>query len=600
MSSLPPGSTLRWCALLAVVSGLAVALPERARGDETVFLAGRIDAYDESDGPELSSPSPGFDARLTGPRRTFDDTSVNTELLHTFDLSDLQGTITGAVLTARLRPNAEYDQGSVVINDSVGLTFTGPAGQAVAGSPTWVRQLGDCSAFGNCGNPEDHGLQTVLWSKSEIVAAYGPDGYTLVLDLSALPKTDGSTTGLVDDLNTYGLLDTWVQDDTNVDYIQLAVTHRKPQVCIDLGRPTGEDRGQLGGIDTDVGIGVTVGRELAASAIGVYLGTTATVDLEVTVNTLLSDGSLGGVVATASQTVGPEAPRWVNVPVGVTFHPGTRYAIRFDRVGGGSGVRPYSMEYSSHHNPTLDPQLAYAAPPFEVLDGRSGISGWGNFFTPHFRVCYDLEDLPRVSGCDDLGHPPELFTAWDDSERGVGVEMIAPASVRAFGSYLQPLESFEYQVTLRALSGTTAGPILSRRTVNVVPGHAHFVDLPVEASLLAGLRYEIDFDLPHGIREPRPYLLRYFLFDNTSLAYSGGFDAGAFRVLDGRNQNSGWGNGLLTHVRACASDGTSAKVPSMALPGTLCLVVLLLGSALALRRRRDAGVVEEAHSRARR
>ena len=181
----------------------------------SVDLAGNKDDYETSNGDELASPSPGL--ILAGsPTMNFDDDSTNHSMSHTFDLSAVTGTIVGATLKFQARPSGSS------ANDVVVLRFVDETGTLLPGSTVWGRNLGPQA------NP---GLQPVTWLPSNISTAYSPLGFTFDLDLTSLPRLDGGTDNVVDDMEALRFLDVTVSDDTEVDYYELTLITTSGTAC---------------------------------------------------------------------------------------------------------------------------------------------------------------------------------------------------------------------------------------------------------------------------------------------------------------------------------------------------------------------------------
>ena len=139
---------------------------------QTVFLAGQQDAFDQSDGPEPSSPSPALLLALTqkcffGPLLQFDVVPDNLCFGHT--LTDLP-TIGAATLEIRLRANATDP-----LTDTDALAL-----QLSADGTTFAWSLS---------------LNTLIeWATGQQTWTPGSD-HTFILDLAALPlDASGSTT----------------------------------------------------------------------------------------------------------------------------------------------------------------------------------------------------------------------------------------------------------------------------------------------------------------------------------------------------------------------------------------------------------------------
>lgn len=166
---------------------------------QEVFSAGTDDDFA---GPEPTLPSAGLLTRLqaggAASFKGFDDCTIDSFVAHTF--TGLPSCITEATLRVRLRGCGS----TLNNNDTIGLGFTSEAGKLGA---SWGRYLGS-------GNPAT-GILNQAWGSGSTA--------DLLLDLSQLPNPDGSSSSLLDALNTEGFLDFTVQDDTSVDLLVLTV-----------------------------------------------------------------------------------------------------------------------------------------------------------------------------------------------------------------------------------------------------------------------------------------------------------------------------------------------------------------------------------------
>jgi hypothetical protein len=173
----------------------------------TTFTGGVDDTFSLVNGSE-----PANGRTCISPRRDFDVTGLDLLTSHVFDLSSISKSecIVGATLKFRARPVGD----GLASNDSFGLGFRDATTCVYLPSTlSWGRYLGP-------GNP-DPGLQGTLWNATPI----GTGGRLFTLDLSALPNPTGIK-NLVPDLETRRFLDFVIQDDTEVDYAELTVTHQ--------------------------------------------------------------------------------------------------------------------------------------------------------------------------------------------------------------------------------------------------------------------------------------------------------------------------------------------------------------------------------------
>lgn len=166
---------------------------------QEVFSAGTDDDFA---GPEPTSPSAGLLLRLqaggAASFKGFDDCTIDNFVAHTF--TGLPSCITEATLRIRLRGCGS----TLNNNDSIGLGFTS---EDVKLGASWGRYLGS-------GNPAT-GILNQAWGSGSTA--------DVLLDLSQLPNPDGSSSSLLDALNSEGFLDFTVQDDTSVDLLVLTV-----------------------------------------------------------------------------------------------------------------------------------------------------------------------------------------------------------------------------------------------------------------------------------------------------------------------------------------------------------------------------------------
>ena len=187
----------------------AAALGPPAGAATTVVTGGVDDTFSLSNGSE---PASGRTC-LGFPLRNFDVTGTDLFVSHIFDLSSIPKTqcIVGATLDLRARPVGD----GAATNDSFGLGFRDATTCAyLPQTLAWGRFLGP-------GNALDPGLQGTSWGATSI----GTGGRVFTLDLKVMPNANSTTTNLVPDLETRRFLDLTIQDDTEVDYAKLTVTH---------------------------------------------------------------------------------------------------------------------------------------------------------------------------------------------------------------------------------------------------------------------------------------------------------------------------------------------------------------------------------------
>lgn len=165
----------------------------------TVFTeqAGEIDNFV---GIESSSPSPAFDSYVTAispsqSKREYDQSGINSSLRETLDNFGV-----GRARSARYEVRLHGD-GSQTYTDHISLGWD-ELGPPTGESLVYQIRLEDLPNTGYKWTP---GQQT-----------------TLCFDLSALPRKDGSTVSILDELED-GVLDVRIDDDTSVDYMILKV-----------------------------------------------------------------------------------------------------------------------------------------------------------------------------------------------------------------------------------------------------------------------------------------------------------------------------------------------------------------------------------------
>jgi hypothetical protein len=175
-------------------------MPKAAQAASFVYTAGRMDNFNTSDGPELSTPSNALKQSIDnyyyyGASLLFDRPlgDYNDFFVHTF--SNLPNSIVSAQLEMRLRANDSL----LTSNDRIDLSFTDSNGNKDL--LYWAEYIGL-----NLERPDAAHLLS-SWS--------GGDIHTFTFDLANF--------NLLTKLNEKGFLDVTVQDDTAVDYIKLTV-----------------------------------------------------------------------------------------------------------------------------------------------------------------------------------------------------------------------------------------------------------------------------------------------------------------------------------------------------------------------------------------
>lgn len=154
--------------------------------------------------------------------------SPNTNVAHTF--TNLPTNIIRAVLTTRVRAS-NWPTG--VDTDGLILSFVENSLSDYISDIEWARTFGPFGGGGSVfSEPDPTGLLGA-WSHLDQTPA------DIVLDLSALPMIDGSTTNILPLLRCYGFLDVTVGDETAADFYRLELTlgpsiiMRDPSVSLD-------------------------------------------------------------------------------------------------------------------------------------------------------------------------------------------------------------------------------------------------------------------------------------------------------------------------------------------------------------------------------
>lgn len=170
-------------------------VPDECCGQpDQIVVAGTRDDFTGVE-PTVSRPEL---AAICSPSRGFDENVLNRCFGQT--ISGLCSNITAATLEIRMRPNATGSGGSVSENDTISL-------QACGSGFAWGRRIGTVS-----GVP---GLLPADWRTYT--------NHTFTLDLAALPLVSGGTVSILELIDQVHALDIYVQDDTEVDYVELTV-----------------------------------------------------------------------------------------------------------------------------------------------------------------------------------------------------------------------------------------------------------------------------------------------------------------------------------------------------------------------------------------
>ena len=157
--------------------------------------------------PTVASPSANMLATYPNnlPFKGFGDTQINKFFGHTFTSLNIPGkTIVGATLEVKAKPG----NSSLSNNDALHLKFFDAGGSSLASG--WGSYLGS----GNS-NP---GLLSNQWIDNSY-----QNGHIFNLNLDNLPNSGGS---IINELNTHGFLDFFVQDDTTIESLKLTVKYK--------------------------------------------------------------------------------------------------------------------------------------------------------------------------------------------------------------------------------------------------------------------------------------------------------------------------------------------------------------------------------------
>ncbi len=212
-SPLSPAAGDPGTALLSTASGSG-GFSFCAAGDDVRFLMlGSEDAFGST--PDLNPPNISGGLAVwaaTVPNiKGVDDPRLNRRVVHRFEFEDIAADLTGARLRTLLRPSgyARNDNLDLRIIEDDGLYST-----------IWV------SRIGNDGSAP--GLQSSAW---DIRANPGLE-FEAVLDLSDLPfRRVDRPTDFLPVMRDRGFLDFHVQDDTEVDFAELLLCSRPPNVA---------------------------------------------------------------------------------------------------------------------------------------------------------------------------------------------------------------------------------------------------------------------------------------------------------------------------------------------------------------------------------
>ncbi|AFK21076.1 DUF11 domain-containing protein (plasmid) [Haloferax mediterranei ATCC 33500] len=155
---------------------------------------------------EATSPSQGLQERIDLPIRDFDESGINKPFAHTFEVPQppLAGDICEATLSFRARPNGANDN-----NDFLSLGLWHDDGTKDE-EYSWSQSMGERNT---------PGIFPVQWSENQTGA------HETTLDLSDLYNHSQPNADLVSYLRQHGRLDVMIHDDTEVDYMDLAVTY---------------------------------------------------------------------------------------------------------------------------------------------------------------------------------------------------------------------------------------------------------------------------------------------------------------------------------------------------------------------------------------
>jgi len=179
----------------------------------TKITYGDDDEFDLTDVVENTTVSDGLelylDASDAAPLLSLDVTTLDGTRAASFDLSEIEGEITSAILSMRAKP---LDNTEAQGDDIIVLSGFDTSGSALM--PSYNIALGT-----------DAGSNSVFdfnW-KVEESSSHPEEGYELSIDLSNFGAHEGTGLSLIDHINTHDLLDVIITDDTMVDYISLEI-----------------------------------------------------------------------------------------------------------------------------------------------------------------------------------------------------------------------------------------------------------------------------------------------------------------------------------------------------------------------------------------
>lgn len=148
-----------------------------------------------------SNPSPDLSSHVFAVGN-FDENTSNKNIGHRFTgLSNIKT----AILKSKAKPIGSS------ANDNLSFEFVDATG--INGA--WSIRIGDTAAL--------RSLLPLDWTSTNF-----PDGADIVVDLSALPQSDGTSLDLLPLIRANGFLDVRIQDDTSVDYFELTTTTFAP------------------------------------------------------------------------------------------------------------------------------------------------------------------------------------------------------------------------------------------------------------------------------------------------------------------------------------------------------------------------------------
>jgi hypothetical protein len=209
--------------LLLAISIFGFLLATRARAGELVCPAGRLDAYDTSDGSEPASPSAALVATVSAlptptSLREFDVCVRNHDFAHTFSACAIDTGLSSAVLVLWLK------------GDPTGEAYSDRLMLGSGGTLRWGMLMNTLESLRTGGSDG-------TWSAG--------DSATFVLDLGNLPPSEASPSGfpswpagrtdILAFLRSGGDLDIVLRDDTCVDAMTLQVNSSTPALPASWG-----------------------------------------------------------------------------------------------------------------------------------------------------------------------------------------------------------------------------------------------------------------------------------------------------------------------------------------------------------------------------